>query len=56
MKSLLDATSSMPNTAVYKQGDGFTTEFEGTTEVQKDIVPRPKYLTWRQVTQSAPET
>jgi hypothetical protein len=40
MKSLLDATSSMPNTAVYKQGDGFTTEFEGTTEVQKDVARR----------------
>jgi len=35
---------------VYKYPGGFTTEFEGTREVQKDIVPRPKPLTRRQVT------
>jgi len=29
----------MPNTAVYKQADGFTTEFEDMREVQKDIRP-----------------
>jgi hypothetical protein len=50
MEPLLDATSFMHNTAVYKHADGFTTEFEGTREVQRDVVPRPKHLTRRQVT------
>jgi hypothetical protein len=47
MEPLLDATSLMHNTAVYKQADGFTTEFEefeDMREVRKDIVPRPKDL------------
>jgi hypothetical protein len=44
MEPLLDATSLMHNTAVYKQADGFTTEFEDMREVQKDIVLRPKDL------------
>jgi hypothetical protein len=37
MEPLLDATSLMLNTAVYKQADGFTTEFEDMRGVQKDM-------------------
>jgi hypothetical protein len=35
----------MHNIAVYKQAEGFTTEFKGTKEVQKDVVPRLKHPT-----------
>jgi hypothetical protein len=46
MEPLLDATSLMHNTAVYKQGDGFTTQFGNMREVQENnIVPQPKDLT-----------